>query len=186
MTAVLDTTSLLYDSVVGEPLPRTAPPAPSLNTTHAMWIVGAWDAVFPTWSPLPAPDLQRMVARMREWTGWSRRQLAEAVQTSHTTVGAIENGRRLIPGHSGNLRRRITDAYEVIERIFVLADRDPDSVTRLLESAADGERSCLDELRAGEPARAYLAAIDAHRPRQSGLLVAQYSRLPDSTSPLHD
>lgn len=186
MTMTLDTKNLLHDALVGEPVQRPVPPPPSLNTRPQVWIVGGWDAVFPTPTPLPAPDMQRMVSKLLEWTGWSRRGLADAIGTSHTTVRGIENGRRVIEGHSGDLRRRITDTYDVIERVFLLAHRDPNAAARLLETPPMGRRSGLDELRAGRPAQAYLAVVDALRPRRAGILVAEHSRLPDSTSALHE
>lgn len=185
MTVLLDKSNLLTDALVGSPFGRVVRPR-HLNTERTVWIVGDWNAVFPQLVPRPAPDLQRMVSELREWTGWSARRLGDAIGTSHTTVLGIEGGRRVIEGHSGDLRRRITDAHEVIERIFVLGGRNARSTARLLETAPAGGRSAMEELRAAQPSRAYLAAIDVLRPRQRGLLVADQPRQTGATAALHE
>ena len=185
MPTVLDKANLLNDALVGAPLARNVV-RPHLYTGSDVWIVGDWKATFPTSTPHPAPDLQRMVVKIREWTDWSARRLGEALSTSHTTVYRIEHGRRVIEGHSGDLRRRIADAYEVIERIFLLSSRDPSTTSRLLETRPPGRRSAIEELQSGQSSRAYLAAIDVLRPRQPGLLVADHPRQGGATSALHE
>ncbi len=185
MTTVPDTANLLNDALVGSPL-ECIVVRPHLNTRLALWIVGDWNAVFPTLAPRRAPDLQRMVFKLREWTGWSARQLGDVIGTSHTTVYGIEAGRRVTEGHSGDLRCHIADAYDVIERIFLLGGRDPNATARLLETAPVGRRSAVEELQAGQPSRAYLAAIDVLRPRLPGLLVAEHPRQTGATSALHE
>lgn len=190
----VDTTTFLRDALVGAPLERIVPPPPSLDTGPTiwrtgeprMWIVGDWQLIFPNHTPRPAPDLQHMVARIREWTMWSARKLAEAIGTSHTTVYGIESGRRVVEGHSGDLRRRITDAYNVFERIFLLSGRDSSVMDRLLETAPPGRPSAMQELRSGAPNQAYLAALDVLRPRSPGMLTADRVRLTGATAELND
>lgn len=185
MSTVLDTANLLNDALVGSPLERIVV-RPHLNTRSDVWILGDWSPIFPALTPRPAPDLQRMVLKVREWTGWSACRLGDVIGTSHTTVYGIEGGRRVTEGHSGDLRRQIADAYDVIERIFLLGGRDPNVTARLLETAPLGRRSGVEELQAGEPSRAYLAAIDVLRPRLPGLLVADHPRQTGATAALHE
>lgn len=185
MPTVLDTANLLNDALVGSPLERIVE-MPLLNTRQDVWTLGDWRPIFPAPTPRPAPDLQRMVLKLREWTGWSARQLGDVTGTTHTTVYGIERGRRVTEGHSGDLRRHIADAYDVIERIFLLGGRDPNVTARLLETAPLGQRSGVEELQAGKPSRAYLAAIDVLRPRLPGLLVADHPRQTGATAALHE
>ena len=182
---VVDATTLYEDALRGEPFNRAIFQTP-LNTRASFWTVGEWPVVLPFQVPRPAPGMQRVVKQIREWTGWSARRLAEVVGTSHTTVLSVENGRSLVDGHSGNLRQRVMDAHDVVDRIYLLAGRDPDTVTLLLETAPAGRRAAIDELQTGDPARAYLAAIDVLRPRTPGLLVGDRPRQSGGAAALHD
>ncbi len=176
----------IYDEALrGEPLELAVFP-PALNTHSSLWTLGDWRIVLPAPDLHPAPSTQQLVRQVRQWTRWSTRQLAEVLDTSHTTIRAIENGRTLVGGHSGALRHRLADAHEVVERIFVLANRDAERVAAILDSAPPGKRSAVEDLRAGEPARAYLAALDALRPRRPGLIVGDRPRLGGATAALHD
>jgi hypothetical protein len=130
--------------------------------------------------------MQHVVRQIRDWTGWSSRRLAEVVDTSHTTILGVENGRPLVGGHSGDLRDRLTDTHEVIERIWALAGSDPNLMRRLVETAPPGQRSAIAELAAGDPDRAYLAALEVLRPRTPGLLVGDRPRQRGATVALHD
>jgi len=182
---VVDATTLYDEALRGEPLDRAIFPPP-LDTGAPFWTLGEWRLIFPTSVPRLAPGMQRVVKQIREWTGWSARRLADVVGSSHTTILNVENGRPLVDGHSGDLRRRLTDTHDVIERIYVLAGRDPGTVTLFMETAPPGRRAAIDELQKGEPARAYLAAIDVLRPRTPGLLVGDRPRQRGGTAALHD
>ena len=182
---VVDATTLYDEAVRGEPLGRAVFP-PRLNTRTSFWTLGEWQLVLPASVPRPAPGMQRVVKQIREWTGWSARHLANVVGTSHTTILSVESGRSLVDGHSGDLRQRLADTYDVVERVHVLAIRDPETVTRLLETAPPGRKAAIDELRAGEPACAYLAAIDVLRPRSAGLLVGDRPRHSGGVAAMHD
>lgn len=176
----------LYDEALrGEPLERVVFPA-SLNTCTSLWTLGDWALIVPPPIPRPAPEMQRIARHLMEWTGWSAHRLAEVLGTSHTTVLGIGNGRPLLDSRSGDLRRRLTEAHDVIERVYLLVNRDSDTVARLLDTVPPGRRSAIEEMQAGEPARAYLAAIDVLRPRTPGLLVGNRPRRGGATAPLHD
>lgn len=185
MTTVVDATRLYDDALRGEPLQRTVFPPP-LNTLTSIWTLGEWPLVLPASTPRPAPEVQRVAKQIREWTGWSARRLAEVLATTHTTILGVENGRALVGGHSGDLRRRLMDAYDVIQRVVVLAGHDPGAITRLLETAPPGRRAALAELQADKPARAHLAAIDVLRPQTPGLIVGDRPRSSGGSAALHD
>jgi transcriptional regulator with XRE-family HTH domain len=124
---------------------------------------------------------------VRDRTGWSTRQLAEILHVSHSTVRRIASGQRPERAHSGDLPVRLRNAYDVVDRIYLLLARDPEATARTLDKALPGRPSPSQELRAGNTAAAYLAAIDLlHAPRTSGLLVGDRPRSQDATAPLHE
>jgi hypothetical protein len=92
-----------------------------------------------------------------------------------------------VSGHSGDLRQRLVEAHDLIERVYVLVDRDHERTATVLATAATGRRSAVEELLAtGDPGQAYLAALDAIRPRRTGLLVGDRPRRDGPTTALHD
>jgi len=177
----------LYDAAFrGEPLQRTVFPEP-LNTRDTIWTIGDWPIRVPAVVSPAVPRLQRVIREMRERTGWSARRLAEIVGTSHTTIINAENGRPLVSGHSGDLRQRLVETHDLIERVYVLVERDPVRTATILAVAPTGRRSAVEELReTGDPGRAYLAALDAIRPRRGWLLVGDRPRRDGPTTALHD
>lgn len=187
MTSI-DTATLYDETLRGEPLERVVSRA-QLNTGTSLWTLGDWPVIVPPSILRPAPEMLRIVSHLKEWTGWSARQLAKVFNTSHTTVLGVESGRPIVNGRSGDLRRRLTEIHDLVERTYLLANRDPDMVKRLLETAPPGRRSTIQAIQAiqsGEPARAYLAVIDALRPRTPGLLVGNRPRQNGATAPLYD
>ena len=177
----------LYEAAFrGEPLQRTVFPEP-LNTHDAIWTIGDWPIGIPPVVSQVALRLERVIKEMRERTGWSARRLAEVVGSTHTTILNAESGRPLVSGHSGDLHRRLGETHDLIERIYVLVDRDAGRTATVLATAPAGGRSAVEELKAtGDPGRAYLAALDAIRPRRTGLLVGDRPRRDGPTTALHD
>ena len=173
------------DAIIGETLERRVVP-PTLNTASSLWTLGGWLLILPASDVRPVPELQWMVRQVRTWTGWSTRRLADAVGTSHTTIRAVENGRPLVGGHSGDLRQRLAAAHEVIERVYLLANRNVERVTAILDAAPPGRRSPIDELRSGDAAGAYLSALQVLNPSRPGLIVGDHPRRGGATVPLHD
>ena len=180
----------------GKPIRQAAAPTPLDRSVVAplfrvtqdrLWMLGDWPVGVPAPVIRPAPDVQRMTQELRNWTEWSARRLANVLRTSHTTVLAIETGRPLAAGHSGDLRRHIVDAHTVVSRIFVLANRDPRRTSRALDAAQGHGLSARTLLERGEPAKAYIAALDVLRPPTEGLLVGSHPAEPGlATAPLHD
>lgn len=175
-----------YDETLhGEPLSVRVQPR-ALNTDRSLWMVGEWVLLVPAISVERAPDVQRMIGEIRAWTGWSRRQLATVLDTSHTTVGRAEAGRPLLAVRSGDLRRRVADAHGLVGRVFMLTDRDKQTTADVLADAPPTGVSPIDALRAGGPEQAYLAAIDALRPRPTGMLSGGRRRRSGATVALHE
>jgi len=184
---VVEAPALYEAAFQGEPLQRTVFPEP-LNTHDTFWTIGDWPIRVPAVVSPAVPGLQRVIREMRYRTGWSARRLAEIIGSSHTTIINAESGRPLVSGHSGNLRQRLVEAHDLIERVFVLVNRDPERTATILATApGPGRHSAVEELReTGDPGRAYLAALDAIRPRRTGLLVGDRPRWDGPTTALHD
>jgi hypothetical protein len=178
--------STIYDETLyGEPLGLPVR-RPALNTDQALWTVGDWVLVLPVTVVQRAPDVRRMIGEIRGWTGWSKRQLAGVLGTSHTTIVNAEAGRPLLEARSGDLRRRVTSAHDLVRRVFLLAGRAAQTTADVLATAPAGGVSPTDALRAGNYERAYLAALDALRPRPTGMLVGGRPRRSGATSALHE
>jgi hypothetical protein len=183
--SVLDAPTIYDETLYGEPLELPIL-AGSLNTEGDIWTVGEWVIVVPKPVVHRAPDVQRMIADVRASTRWSARQLARILGTSHTTVLNAEAGRPLMEARTGDLRRRVGEVHDVVERVFVLAGEDPRATARVMGTAPRGGRSAVDSLRDRNPGGAYLSAIDVLRPRPAGLLVGDRPRREGATAPLHD
>lgn len=181
----LDSPTVYEQAIYGEPLGR-AVPDPLLDTSDRLWRIGDWPILVPVPEVRFAPEVQRAVVELRAWTGWSARRLADVLGTSHTTVLGIETGRQLVDGHSGDLDRRILDTYDVVHRVFLLAGQDSAASDRVLRSAGRDGRAAADDLRDQQPARAYLRAVDALRPRATGLLAGSRPRRDGATAALHE
>lgn len=180
------TTTLYERAVSGEPLSR-ATQQPIIDTQSSIWRVGDWALVVPVSPPRPLPEITRLITLIRDRTGWSARYLSEILHVSHTTVLRIAAGQQPDPAHSGDLPSRIRNAYDVIDRVYLLVHRDPAATARILREASPGRRSPVEELRADNAAAAYLAAVDALRPpRATGLLTGDRPRSGGATAPLHE
>jgi hypothetical protein len=114
----------------------------------------------------PAPRAQRLTQAVREWTGWSNRKLAGVLRTSHPTVAALEQGRSA--GRVGDLFERLVELHGVVQRIFLVANRDASEVDRLLVTPSAAGPTAADLLADRRPAEAYLAALEVNRPRRTG------------------
>lgn len=177
----------LYEAAVrGEPLQRAVFPEP-LNTSATFWTVGYWPIAIPPPIPHTIPRLQRVIREVRDWTGWSARRLADLVGSTHTTILNAENGRPLVSGHSGDLRERLLNVHDVVERVYLLAGRDRQQTGTVLSTAPADGRSAIEEfLETGDPGRAYIAALDVLRPRRAGLIVGDRPRQDGRTTALHE
>lgn len=112
----------------------------------------------------PVPHAQGFTQELLMWTGWSHRRLANVLQISHPTVSALEQG--ISPARVGDLFDRLSEAHEVVRRVSLIADRDPSATSHLLRTPSASGSSAETLLAKRQPAEAYLAALDAQRPRR--------------------
>lgn len=123
----------------------------------------------PERTPTPAPRTQVLARSLRRQTGWSQRKLANVLRSTHPTVRALEEGRS--SAQQNELYDQLVGVHEVVDRVFELAGRDSRETNRLLSATTEESTSALDLLTAGDFAAAYLAAVDAARPRRSSLMM---------------
>ncbi|MFN0154680.1 MAG: helix-turn-helix domain-containing protein [Gaiella sp.] len=178
----------VYEHVLlGEPRPQVVADAPTTAVVgDDIWRLCGWRMWIPPFETTRTPEVQRLVWDVRRRTGWSARRVAEILGTSHTTISRLERGGRLMTGHSGDLRRRLTDAHEVVSRVSELAGGDVDMTTNTLEIVTPSGRSAVELLQLDDAPRAYLAALDALSPRTEGLIVGTHARSGDATAALHE
>jgi len=157
-----------------------------LNTKDPFWTVGEWDIVIPAPKPRRATTSQQMVRDLKAWTNWSSRQLAAVLQTSHTTIRRLEAGRPLVVGHSGDLRRRLTEVHDVIARVARAADNSPTRIADSLAFERSPGESAIVALTTGDMPGALMRALDRLRPRPAGLLVGTGVRRDGATAALHE
>jgi hypothetical protein len=135
----------------------------------------------------PTPRLPRSLRNVRAWTGWSNRELAEAIGSTHPTVDAVLQGRATLARQPAQVER-IFALHALLERLRVVVDGDRAELTRAVRTASDGRPSALAILEEGELPGAYLAALDVLRPpRTVGMMQGRYPRRPgDAACALND
>lgn len=178
----------IYDeALAGEPIPQIVEMSPTFTAVaNGIYLIGDWKIRVPNLVISPIPPARRFVSDIRIRTGWSTRELARIVGTSHTTIGRIERGGRIVAGHSGELGTRLQQAHDVISRTYVIAGSDPVRTSQFLETRGPSGRSAVEYMREGEPSLAYLAIIDVATPRPEGLLVGNRPRGDGATVALHE
>jgi len=112
-------------------------------------------------SPL---KLQLLTQELLAWTKWSQRNLAAVLSVSHSTVSALEQGTS--PASFAYLHDRLVEAHTVVRRINLIAEQDPSKTNDLLSKTSAAGSSAETLLAQRKPADAYLAALDALRPRR--------------------
>lgn len=164
-----------------------APPAPYAPTPfvvpHRGCGLDELLAAHTAWVRLPSTyaDLLRQV---NELTGWSFRDIAEIVGTSHTTVGKLANG-ATPTSRSADAAERIAPLLDVLTRVsrLVAAGRDLNAV--LGESTPEGETP-HEVLRSGDWSRALLTAMDViNGPRPARPQLRPGARRERGTQELH-
>ncbi len=128
-----------------------APELRELLRDHTSWV---------TLPPAPtavASRLPVLLHEIRNVTGWSQRDLAEILHTSHTTVRRLETDGR-VTARSRTSAARITPLHGVLTRLVRVAGNPQTLATALLTD--DGRGKATDFLRAGQWSRAFTVALD--------------------------
>jgi hypothetical protein len=177
----------IYQPVTPTRMGRSTRPPLLRAIQNGLWLVGDWLVGIPTPVVRPAPHVQVMSRELRQWTGWSARQLADVLGTSHTTVLAVEDGRPLLAGRSGDLSRRLDEVHTVVSRIHVLTNGEATRTAYVLSTPPARGLSASEHLKRRAPGRAYVAALDVLQPPAEGLVVGSRPARPGrATAPLHD
>lgn len=133
--------------------------------------------LFDIWVKLPAPKpytaprIREQTKQIRARTGWSQRRLATILNTTHPTVKALQQGRPVT--RVKDIAVHLSDIDRIVERVFILAKRRPQETNRILSTTTRNDRlSAADLLQNGDPAGAYLAALQVLRPQtaRSGMV----------------
>lgn len=135
-----------------------------------------------------APEPQRQAKEVLDWTGLSNRGLADALGTSHPTVGRLVTGQSTELLRRPEIRRRLADVHALCERLAPLVAHDSNRLLALLDSSdSDGTR-LLDLAARGQAARAYLIALGVLAPPVKAQFPASIypSLAGEATASLHD
>ncbi|MHB8618237.1 MAG: hypothetical protein ACYDAG_01490 [Chloroflexota bacterium] len=158
----------------------------SLIPTHRPPTLGSDFALYlrqvelPRPQPRVAPRLERAIADIRSWTGWTVRGLADAAGTSHPTILAIGSGRTTTFSRIPDVPRRIVALHELLTRLHLLAGDDPVEINRALRDRPAGQhQSALEALAGGDLPGAYLCALDVlSPPRTAGMMRGRFPARP--------
>lgn len=151
---------LLSEAPLGEehaPFLRTAPALPGLEALLAQYT---------GWMLLPPADtlastLPSLTRRCRDLTGWSTRDLAEVLHTSHTTVRMLESEGR-VTARSRDAASRVQPLLAVLSRLARVAGTRERLALALATSLDTGERP-LTLLEQQDWTRAFTVGLDALR-----------------------
>jgi hypothetical protein len=141
-----------------EPIGTVALPIGEIHNTGKMSDPFSNWPIFPKYEPQPVPDLIRIVRRLVEQTGWSNRNLAEVVGTTHPTIKAIKSGRE--PERRRDLAEALFNTAEVVEKISRLARGNQATLKTILNTRGSDGETPLQLLAAGGYSKAYLRALD--------------------------
>jgi len=152
-------------------LPTLLAEGGTVDTRPVEGAIGLYDlwVQVPEADSRPAPRAQRLTQAIQDWTGWSQRKLAKVLNTTHPTVAALEQGRSA--ARVGDLFERLLEVHEVVQRVFLVANRDASEVDRLLASPSQSGAVAVELLADRKPSEAYLAALEVMRPRREGSMM---------------
>lgn len=164
-----------------------APTVPPLRLGgRSNWWGESWLTLPPT-VIAPAVGVASFLDDLAAWTGWSNRDLATALGTSHPTVGALRSGEAVAFARRPEIRHRLADLHALCTRLRPMVYGDATRLGRLLTTAVAGQTP-LELVRAGAAARAYLFALRTLAPEPeeefpSSVFPARAGR---ATTALHD
>ena len=125
---------------------------------------GAFSPPMPT---IEEPGTGKRLRDLIHWTKWSHRMLAQVIGSTHPTISQALAGNAGALTRSTAQRQRLDDAFAVVSRIYLLADRNPDRTAYALTTPGPGGETATKRLMDGERAKAYVLAMRVLRPVQS-------------------
>jgi DNA-binding XRE family transcriptional regulator len=153
---------------INSPFMRIGPATPTLNSIfeeYTRWIL------LPKHVDTLASTLPQLIRRCRELTGWSTRDLAQVIGTSHTTVRMLESEGRVSP-RSRNAASRVRPLLGVLSRLHRVAGGQEELALALATPIDTGER-VFDLLGRHAWARAFTAGLDVLNGPRTDLLIPQ-------------
>lgn len=161
----------------------------------APWVQISPDAVtgatllrdFTCWVEIPeAPEelfspLPGMIREIREWTGWSQRDLGEVLHTSHTTVRKLETDGR-VTAKSRPAASLVPALHNLARRLYRAAEGDRGRLSVALGAPGIDGLSATQYLVDGAFPRAFSLALEALRGGHEEMITSgRTDRLPDAT-----
>jgi hypothetical protein len=134
-----------------------------------------------------APDVQRQVTSLLGWSGWSYRELAKVLDTTHPTIKLLASGQATGLSRKPGLRPAIAGLHAVCERIAALVPGDHERLSGYLRTPV-GNETVATLAASGRAPAAYLEALRAHANMPDGGFPPAVfpSRPGDATVALHD
>jgi hypothetical protein len=142
---------------------RAVPNLEALLEQYTGWIV------LPARVAPPASTLSSLTQRCRSLTGWSTRDLADVLGTSHTTVQMFESSGR-VTARSRNAASRVGPLLRVLSRLARVAGSQERLALALATSLDTGDKP-IDLLSQQEWARALTVGLDVLRGPRPAMLV---------------
>lgn len=127
-----------------------------------------WVSLPPVTASAPS-SLPQLIRQIREYTGWSQRDLATVLLISHTTVRKLESDGRVTP-RSRAAATRVAPIHDLVRRLAAAAGHNPRRVATALSTPDQRDGRPVDLMAAGEFALAYVAALRALRGSPTGML----------------
>lgn len=139
-----------------------------------------WVSIPKTLEPLSSP-LPEMISEIRDWTGWSQRDLGEVLHTSHTTVRRLETEGR-VTSRTRATASQIPALHSLMRRLHYTTRSQPQRLASALTVPGFDNKSATQLLIEGRFARAYSLALEVLRGGRSAMVTPDdQRRLPDAT-----
>lgn len=156
----------------------TLPPTPAKDIEQFLQGYTAWIQL-PRETSEPVSRLTRLLRESRATTGWSQREIAEVLGTSHTTIRRLEaEGKVSIK--SRDIAAKVPHLHAVLLRLARAAGSPSALATALVTPIGDTTATTL--LQEGQWTRAFTTALDAVRGPRPEMLGAPPGPMPSDAT----
>jgi DNA-binding XRE family transcriptional regulator len=174
----------LLDSTDYPPSPWLFLPSSSGAPARPLHDFSSW-VTLPSALPSTRSTLPQLIRQIREWTGWSQREMATLLQISHTTVRKLESDGR-VTARSRAAATRVAPIHDLVRRAAVVAGFDQQRLATALSTSDERGRRPTDLIAGGHYSLAYVAALRALRGARTAMLAPTGDRaILDATVELH-